>query len=133
MAQYRFSAQVIKRSDGRSAVAAAAYRAGERLSDERLEMPFDYRARGGVEHTEIMLPEGAPEAFADRSALWNAVEAAEGRSDARVAREVQVSLPHELSTEQRQELVREFVQSAFVGVNEGDRADGDSSRHSQGA
>tara|TARA_R110000787_G_scaffold274905_2_gene383034 strand:+ start:12911 stop:14392 length:1482 start_codon:yes stop_codon:yes gene_type:complete len=114
VAQYRFSAQVIKRSDGRSAVAAAAYRAGERLSDERLEMPFDYRARGGVEHTEIMLPEGAPEAFADRSALWNAVEAAEGRSDARVAREVQVSLPHELSAEQRQELVREFVQSAFV-------------------
>ncbi|RYF00629.1 MAG: conjugal transfer protein traA, partial [Oxalobacteraceae bacterium] len=55
MAQYRFSAQVIKRSDGRSAVAAAAYRAGERLVDERLEMPFDYRNRGGVEHTEIML------------------------------------------------------------------------------
>src|SRR3546814_15988825 len=66
-----------------------------------------------------MLPEGAPEAFAERSALWNAVEAAEGRSDARVAREVQVSLPHELSAEQRQELVRALVQSAYCdkGMN----------------
>lgn len=114
MAQYRFSAQVIKRSDGRSAVAAAAYRAGERLTDERLEMPFDYRARGGVEHSEIMLPEGAPEGFADRATLWNAAEGAERRADAQVAREVQVSLPHELSFEQRQELVREFVKTAFV-------------------
>lgn len=114
MAQYRFSAQVIKRSDGRSAVAAAAYRAGERLIDERLEMPFDYSKRGGVEHSEIMLPEGAPERFADRAELWNAVEFAEKRSDAQVSREVQLSLPHELTFEQRQELVREFVQEAFV-------------------
>lgn len=114
MAQYRFSAQVIKRADGRSAVAAAAYRSGERLQDERLEMPFDYRSRGGVEHTEIMLPDGAPERFADRSTLWNEVEAAEKRADAQVSREVQVSLPHELTLEQRQELVREFVQEAFV-------------------
>jgi hypothetical protein len=63
VAQYRFSTQVIKRSDGRSAVAAAAYRAGERLVDERLEMPFDYRNRSGVEHTEIMLPEGVSPAW----------------------------------------------------------------------
>ena len=114
MAQYRFAAQVIKRSDGRSAVAAAAYRAGERFVDERLEMSFDYRSRGGVEHTEIMLPAGAPAEFADRATLWNAVEAAEKRVDAQVAREVQLSLPHELDFEQRRELVREFVQSAFV-------------------
>lgn len=114
MAQYRFSAQVIKRSDGRSAVAAAAYRAGERLVDERLEMPFDYRNRGGVEHTEIMLPEGASAQLGDRSTLWNAVEQAEKRVDARVSREVQLSLPHELNFDQRQALVREFVQTAFV-------------------
>ena len=114
MAQYRFSAQVIKRSDGRSAVAAAAYRSGERLIDERLDMPFDFEKRGGVEHTEIMAPDGAPESFNDRAALWNAVEAAEVRADAQVAREVQVSLPHEMTFEQRQELVREFVQEAFV-------------------
>ena len=114
MAQYRFSAQVIKRSDGRSAVAAAAYRAGERLVDERLDMPFDYRSRDGVEHTEIMLPIGAPSGFADRATLWNAVEAVEKRTDAQVAREVQLSLPHELSFEQRRELVCDFVQTAFV-------------------
>ncbi len=114
MAQYRFSAQVIKRSDGRSAVAAAAYRAGEQMIDERLEMSFDYRNRGGVEHRETMLPDGAPTDFADRSTLWNAVEAAERRADAQVAREVQLSLPHELSFEQRRELVRDFVQTAFV-------------------
>ena len=99
MAQYRFAAQVIKRSDGRSAVAAAAYRAGERFVDERLEMSFDYRSRGGVEHTEILLPAGAPAEFADRAILWNAVEAAEKRVDAQVAREVQLSLPHELDFE----------------------------------
>ncbi|SEN85449.1 MobA/MobL family protein [Sphingomonas gellani] len=114
MAQYRFSAQVIKRSDGRSAVAAAAYRAGERLVDERLDMPFDYRSRDGVEHTEIMAPEGTKACFPDRATLWNAVEAAEKRGDAQVAREVQISLPHELSFEQRRELVRDFVQTAFV-------------------
>lgn len=114
MAQYRFSAQVIKRSDGRSAVAAAAYRAGERLTDERLDMPFDYRSRDGVEHTEIMLPTGADRGLANRSVLWNQVEAAEKRGDAQVAREVQLSLPHELSFEQRRTLVRDFVQTAFV-------------------
>ncbi len=114
VAQYRFSAQVIKRSDGRSATAAAAYRAGERIVDERLEMPFDYRARHGVEHTEIMRPEHSPERFADRAVLWNAVEAAEKRLDAQVAREVQLSLPHELDAEQRRALVREYVQREFV-------------------
>ena len=114
MAQYRFSAQVIKRSDGRSAVAAAAYRAGERLVDKRLDMPFDYHARDGVEHTEIMLPYDADRGLGYRATLWNQVEAAEKRADAQVAREVQISLPHELSFEQRRELVRDFVQTAFV-------------------
>ncbi|AGH49285.1 MobA/MobL protein [Sphingomonas sp. MM-1] len=114
MAQYRFSAQVISRRDGRSAVAAAAYRAGERLHDERLDMPFDYARRDGVEHSEILLPEGAPARFADRHIVWNAVEAVERRSDAQVAREVQLSLPHELTFEQRLELVRDFARTAFT-------------------
>ena len=115
MAQYRLSAQVVKRSNGRSAVAAAAYRAGERLVDQRLDMAFDYTRRGGVEHTEIMLPAGTPVHFADRSTLWNAAESAERRSDAQVAREVQVSLPHELDFAQRQALLREFVETNFTG------------------
>jgi predicted nucleic acid-binding Zn-ribbon protein len=114
LAQFRLSAQVISRANGRSSVAAAAYRAGERLHDERLDMLFDYERRDGVEHVEIMLPEDAPARFADRQTLWNEVEAVERRHDAQVAREVQISLPHELTFEQRQELVREFVQTAFV-------------------
>lgn len=114
MAQYRLSTQTIGRGDGRSAVAAAAYRAGERLTDERLDMSFNYSKRGGVEHSEIMLPEGAPSRLSDRHTLWNEVEKVECRVDARVAREVQVSLPHELTFEQRQELVRDFAQRAFV-------------------
>jgi hypothetical protein len=114
VAQYRLSSKLISRGQGRSAVAAAAYRAGERLHDERLDMSFDYERRDGVEHTEIMLPADAPARLADRHTLWNEVEAVERRSDAQVAREVQLSLPHEFTFEQRQELVREFVQKAFV-------------------
>jgi hypothetical protein len=77
MAIFHFSVQVISRAAGRSAVAAAAYRAGERLHDERLDRDHDFRARSGVEHSEILLPEGAPERLSDRQTLWNAVEAVE--------------------------------------------------------
>ena len=77
MAIFHFSAKVIGRSSGRSAVAAAAYRAGERLHDERIDRTHDFTNKAGVLHSEVMLPKGAPEAFADRATLWNAVEAAE--------------------------------------------------------
>ena len=75
MAQYRLAVQTIQRGQGRSAVAAAAYRAGVSLIDQRLEMEFDFAAKDAVEHAEIMLPSGAPEGFADRAVLWNAAEA----------------------------------------------------------
>lgn len=114
MATYRLSAQVVKRSAGRSVTAAAAYRAGVELVDERLGQTWDYRAKGGVLHSEILAPEDAPEWMRDRSQLWNAVERVEKRRDAQLAREIQLSLPHELSHAQRVELVREFVADEFV-------------------
>lgn len=114
MAQYRFSSQVIGRSTGRSAVAAAAYRAGQSLADERTGQVHDFSRKGGVLHTEIMAPDNAPDWMRDRQRLWNAVEVAEKRGDAQLSREVQLSLPHELTDEQRLGLVRDFVNSQFV-------------------
>ncbi|CAN7609193.1 MobA/MobL family protein [Phenylobacterium sp. LjRoot164] len=114
MAQYRLEVQAIKRAEGRSAVAAAAYRSASRLHDERLEMAFDYASKGGVVVAGIMLPDGAPGAYGDRQALWNAAEAADRRVDSRTAREVLVSLPHELNDEQRHALLRDFIAQGLV-------------------
>ena len=114
MADYRLSAQVISRSSGQSAVAAAAYRAGERLHDVRLGEAHDYRRKSGVLHSQIMAPANTPDWMKDRAQLWNAVEAAEKRKDAQLAREIQLSLPHELDHKARVELARRFVQEQFV-------------------
>ncbi|WP_346380553.1 MobQ family relaxase [Acidithiobacillus sp.] len=114
MADYRLSVQFISRSDNRSAVAAAAYRAGDCLADERGKMVHDYTRKGGVVHSEIMAPETAPGWVHDRESLWNAVEATEKRKDAQVAKEVQLSLPAELNAEQRLALARVFVAENFV-------------------
>ena len=114
MAQYRFSAQVIGRSSGRSSVAAAAYRAGVSLADERTGLVHDFSRRGGILHTEIIAPDNAPEWMHDRAKLWNAVEKAETRTNSQLAREIQLSLPHELDDAQRRELVRGFAHDQFV-------------------
>jgi Ti-type conjugative transfer relaxase TraA len=88
-----------------------AYRAGEKLTNERDGITHDYTAKQGVEHAEIVLPEGVNADWArDRSDLWNAAELVEKRKDARVAREFEIALPHELSAEQRLEATREFAQ-----------------------
>ncbi|WP_299472855.1 Ti-type conjugative transfer relaxase TraA, partial [uncultured Paracoccus sp.] len=108
---YHFSMKPVSRASGRSAVASMAYRAGERLTNERDGITHDYTAKQGVEHAEIVLPEGVNADWArDRSDLWNAAEFAEKRKDARVAREFEVALPHELSAEQRLEATREIAQ-----------------------
>ena len=100
----------IARASGRSAVAAAAYRAGQCLTNERDGLTHDFTRRDGVEHSEIVLPEGASAEWAfDRSALWNAAELAEKRKDARVAREFEIALPHELSQDERLEAARAFA------------------------
>lgn len=115
MADYRFSAKVIKRSNGQSAVASSAYRSATRLCDERTGQTCDYTRKAGVIHSEVMAPEATPDWMHDRAQLWNAVEAVERRKDAQLAREIQLSLPHELTDAQRHDLVRGFVQEQFVG------------------
>lgn len=114
MASFLCQVQTIQRAAGRSAVAAAAYRSGAALVDERLAMEFDFANKDGIEHAEIMAPEAAPAALRDRERLWNAAEAAEARRDGVPARELLVALPHELDFEQRRELVRAFVQEHLV-------------------
>jgi Ti-type conjugative transfer relaxase TraA len=114
MAIFHFSVQVIGRSQGRSAVAAAAYRAGERLHDDRLDRDHDFTNKAGVVHSEILLPEGAPERFSDRAALWNEVEATEKRKDAQLAREVEFAIPREMNQAQGVALAQDFVRAEFV-------------------
>src|SRR6202142_2749099 len=112
MAIYHLSVKPISRAAGRSATAAAAYRAAEKIHDETPGQVFDYTRKRGVEHTEIVLPTEAARRdinwARDRQQLWNAAEAAENRSNSRVAREYELALPHELNREQRVELVRAF-------------------------
>ena len=115
MAQYRLSAQVITRADG-SAPSFAAYRAGVALADEATGEVHDYSRRRGVVEAEILAPPGAPGWATDRARLWNEVERAEKRDDAQLAREIQLSLPSELTAEQRHELLREFVRREFVAL-----------------
>ncbi|NKL12641.1 Ti-type conjugative transfer relaxase TraA [Rhizobium leguminosarum bv. viciae] len=111
MAIYHFSMKPIARSGGRSAVASAAYRAAERLTNERDGLTHDFSNRTGVEHAEIVLPAGSSASWAmKRSALWNAAERAEKRSDARIAREFEIALPHELTPDQRLALTRAFAE-----------------------
>ncbi|MGO7390475.1 Ti-type conjugative transfer relaxase TraA [Rhizobium ruizarguesonis] len=110
MAIYHFSMKPIARSGGRSAVASAAYRAAERLTNERDGLTHDFSNRQGVEHAEIVLPAGSSAYWAmKRSTLWNAAERAEKRSDARIAREFEIALPHELTPDQRLALTRAFA------------------------
>src|SRR4051812_13200905 len=114
MAIYHFSAKVIGRSSGRSAVAAAAYRSASALLDEREARTHDFSHKTDVVHSEILLPDGAPERWSDRGVLWNAVEAAEKRKDAQLAREIEFALPRELSREEGVALAHDFVQRTFA-------------------
>ena len=106
LAIYHASTKSLSRSDGRSAVASVAYRAGERLEDARTGLVHDYSRRSGVMVAEILTPDGGG---ADRSALWNAAEAAEKRKDSRTAREWVLALPAELEASERHELARAFA------------------------
>jgi Ti-type conjugative transfer relaxase TraA len=111
LAIYHASTKPISRNAGRSAVAAAAYRAGERLVNERDGQVHDFTRKQGVEHSGIVLPTGVGAEWArDRAALWNAAERSETRKDARVAREFEIALPHELTRVQRLRLTRAFAQ-----------------------
>ncbi len=114
VAIYHFSAQIISRSNGRSSTAAAAYRAGEVVLDERTGETHDYTRKRGVIRTEILAPHDSPSWVFDRSQLWSRVELGEKRKDSQVCREVEISLPCELTSIQRQLLLLGFVKSQFV-------------------
>ncbi|MCS0504327.1 Ti-type conjugative transfer relaxase TraA [Ancylobacter mangrovi] len=116
MAIYHFHVKVIGRKAGSSAVASAAYRSASRLRDARIDRVQDFSAKRGVVHSEVLLPDGAPEAWSDRERLWNDVEAFELRKDAQLAREVEFALPREMSQAQGIALARDFVQAEFVDL-----------------
>ncbi|NUJ81452.1 Ti-type conjugative transfer relaxase TraA [Methylocystis sp. FS] len=114
MAIYHLHVKVIGRKCGSSAVASAAYRSASRLRDDRLGRSHDFSDKHGVVHSEVMLPENAPEAWKDRERLWNDVETVEVRRDSQLAREVEFALPREMTERQGIELARDFVRSEFV-------------------
>lgn len=106
MAIYHLSVKPVQRSKGRSSTAAAAYRAGCEIEGKRTGLKHDYTKKQGVEHTEIITPDGVD--IPSRSDLWNLAEAAEKRKDGCTAREYEVNLPYELDEKQRTELAQDF-------------------------
>ena len=113
MAIYHLSMQIISRSKGQSAVAAAAYRSGEKLIDERTGETKFYK-RNVQPDTMILAPVNSPSWVTDREKLWNEVEKMEKRKDSQLAREMNIALPRELSKNQQKGLIRSFVQEQFV-------------------
>ena len=97
------SAKQIGRSSGRSSVAAAAYRSGELLRDERTGLTHDYTKKSGVEYSRVYTPYNAPEDLRDREKLWNAVEKKENRKNSTTAHELEIAFPHEFNAMQRRE------------------------------
>lgn len=136
MAIYHLSVKTISRSAGRTATAAAAYRAGVKIEDEATGEIHDYTRKGGVESATLVLPAGAPKWASDRAQLWNKAEAAETRKNSTVAREFEIALPSELSREQRKALALEFAThlasehrcAADVAIHEPGR-EGDNRNH----
>lgn len=110
MAIYHFSVKDIGRGKGRSAVACAAYRSGEKLNCERYGLEQDYTKKTGVEYKKIYAPENAKKELLDRQSLWNEVEKVENRKDSNLAREFEIAFPHEINAEQRQEMLDELCQ-----------------------
>lgn len=114
MAIYHLSAKTISRGKGQSVVASASYRSAEILHDERQDYTYDYTRKENVTYTEIILPADAPQRLANRGTLWNEVERVEKRKDAQLAREVEVALPNELTSDEHIKLVQDFVREEFV-------------------
>ena len=104
MAIYHLSVKTVSRSDGRTATAAAAYRAGAQIVDDRTGEIHDYRRKKGIVSATLFVPEDAPAWASERAELWNKAEESETRKNSTVAREFEVALPDELNTDQRQEL-----------------------------
>ena len=114
MAIYHFKSQIIKRSAGRSATSAAAYRARTKIRDDRTGLTFDYRHIDPASHLQILAPDNAPSWVYDRASLWNEVEKAEKRKDSQLAKEIMVALPKELTRSDRIKLGQRFIQDTYV-------------------
>ena len=108
MAIYHCSTKTVNRSSGRTAVASSAYRAGEKLKDERTGLTHDFTRKDGVAHSEII---SNLDIEIDRGELWNLAEKTENRKDARTAREWVIALPDELDADQRKDLAKDFARS----------------------
>lgn len=108
MAIYHCSIKLIKRSEGRSVVAAAAYRSGTKLTNEWDGAIHDYTKKSGIVHSEILLPSNAPPSFSDRTTLWNSVEEIEKSRNAQLAREIEVAIPNELPRTEQIKLVQDY-------------------------
>jgi ATP-dependent exoDNAse (exonuclease V) alpha subunit len=136
VAIYHLSVKTIGRSEGRSATAAAAYRSADKITDKRTGEIHDYTRKSGVEYTEIVLPNNAPDWATDRAALWNAAEKSETRKNSTVAREFEIALPSELSEKERQKLAVTFAKeiverhgvAADIAIHEPSRG-GDNRNH----
>lgn len=116
MAIYHLSIKIISRGKGKSAVAASAYRSCEKIKNEYDGIVHDFTRKGGIAHTEILLPQNAPQEFLNRGTLWNSVEKIEKSKNSQLAREIEIALPKELNREKQIELVREYVKENFVKV-----------------
>jgi hypothetical protein len=114
MAIYHLSVKVITRTTGRSATAAAAYRAGEKIKDNRTGQIFDYTRKKEVSYRRIFTPPNTPKWMKDREQLWNAVEQSETRKDAQVAREIEIALPIELPASQHIILLERFIHTQLT-------------------
>ena len=114
IALFHFHVTQIKRSTGQSAVAAAAYRSGEKLHSEYYGEDSDYTRKGGVICSEILLPAHAPPEYADRETLWNAVEKVERGKKAQLAYSFDIALQNEFSMEENINLARQFLLEQFV-------------------
>ena len=109
-----FKITIVKRSQGQSAVAGAAYQSGERLFSEYDQKTKFYNKKKELVHAEVMLPSHAPPRFADRATLWNAVEAVENQWNSQLARRIVLAFPVEVPKEQYLKMIREFCQEQFV-------------------
>lgn len=114
MASYHFAAKMIGRSSGKSAIAAAAYRAGTALTCPETGQVFDYSRKRGIEASFILAPAGAPAWATDRQTLWSAVQTKESRKNSQLARELILAIPHELDAADGAALVHEWVQAYLV-------------------
>ena len=114
MASYHLEARIIGRSDGRSVVVAAAYRAGIRIERAETGDCPDYTRKGGVVSADLLTPDDAPEWARDRAKLWNGVEAIETRKNSQLAREIELALPNELTDAEARDLALTWAQKELV-------------------